>query len=256
MITTDLDRGVALVTLDRPPVNALDEAMLDGLVTAVSAVADASEVGAVLVRGAGRAFSAGADVAMISTYLEAEDRGEQLVAFGARLQHAYARIETLPVPVVAAIVGAATGGGLELALACDLRIAADNARLGLPEVHLGLLAAAGGTQRLTRIAGPAVASRLILTGELVSGAEAARLGFVHHAVPLESLEEEALALARRLAALPRGALAAAKHCIALAPSEQGYRAETEGTRGLLEDPATIERVDAFLGRRRSEGSPD
>jgi enoyl-CoA hydratase/carnithine racemase len=149
---------------------------------------------------------------------------------------------------LAEIGGAALGGGFELALACDLRIAANEARVGLPEAGLGLLAAAGGTQRLTRLVGPGTASRLILGAETVDGVTAAQLGLVQWTVPRADLAEAARALAERVAALPRTALGAAKQCIAAAldASRDGFAEEIAHTRQLYQQAATRERVSAFL----------
>jgi enoyl-CoA hydratase/carnithine racemase len=149
---------------------------------------------------------------------------------------------------IAEIGGAALGGGLELALACDLRIAAVEAKLGLPEARLGLIPGAGGTQRLTRLCGRPAAQRLILGAEVIDGATACDLGVVQWAVPRAELRERAAELARRVAALPLGALAASKACIAAAgePGTGGYSLELEATRRLLTEPETRRRVEAFL----------
>jgi enoyl-CoA hydratase/carnithine racemase len=145
------------------------------------------------------------------------------------------------------------GGGYELALGCDLRIAADEAKLGLPEVGLGLLPGGGGTQRLTWIAGPAVAARIILTGDRVDGKSARELGMVQWAVPRAELEAEAGKLAQRVASLHPLALAACKVCLRLArdPERNGFAAETEWTGRLLSTQETQRRVADFLagGRR-------
>jgi enoyl-CoA hydratase len=145
------------------------------------------------------------------------------------------------------------GGGYELALGCDLRIAAKEAKLGLPEVGLGLLPGGGGTQRLTSIAGPAVAARIILAADPVDGLTARELGMLQWAVPRQDLETQAKEIAARLAGLPPAALAAAKVCIRLArdPERNGFVAETEWTGRLLATEETQRRVGAFLaGARR------
>ncbi|HEY7726055.1 MAG TPA: enoyl-CoA hydratase-related protein, partial [Anaeromyxobacteraceae bacterium] len=169
------------------------------------------------------------------------------------LQRLLARIEALPLATLAEVGGAALGGGLELALACDLRVAAAEARVGLPEVGLGLVPGAGGTQRLTALCGPAVARRLILGAEVVGGAEAADLGLVHWAVPRAGLAAFAEGVADRLAALPRAAVAEAKSCIAARadPARDGFEEELAATRRLLlHEPETRSRVEAFLAGRR------
>jgi len=158
-----------------------------------------------------------------------------------------ARLERLPQVTLAEIGASALGGGLELALSCDLRVASEEARLGLPETRLGLLPGAGGTQRLARIAGEATAKRLIFGAEVVSGAQAAALGIVQWAVPAAELAARARAIAGDIAALPAAALAEAKRCIAAA---NGYELELEATARLLAQDETRARVRAFLEKRR------
>jgi enoyl-CoA hydratase/carnithine racemase len=173
-----------------------------------------------------------------------------MVAFVREIQRVYARLERLPLVTLAEIGGAAMGGGLELALACDLRIASNEAQLGLPEARLGLLPGAGGTQRLARIAGEATAKRLILGAEVVSGAQAAALGIVQWAAPQEELAARARALAAGIAELPRDALAFCKRCIDAAPGAAGFEMEVQGTASLLASDTTQRRVRAFLEKRR------
>ena len=140
------------------------------------------------------------------------------------------------------------GGGLELALACDLRIAAAEAKLGLPEARLGLIPGAGGTQRLTRLCGPAVAARLILGAEILDGRTASELGVVHWAAPRVELAQRAAEIVRGIASLPAAALTASKACIAAAGQKDrgGFTDELEFTRLLLNDAETRQRVQAFL----------
>jgi enoyl-CoA hydratase/carnithine racemase len=163
------------------------------------------------------------------------------------MQRVFARLERAPQVTIAEIGASALGGGLELALACDLRIAAQEARLGLPEVRLGLIPGAGGTQRLPRVAGVAAAKRLILGAEVVSGAQAAALGIVHWAVPAAELTEKARAIARGIAALPAAALGEAKACIG---EPNGYERELDSTARLLAEEGTQRLVRAFLEKRR------
>lgn len=249
-ITLVLDGALAVATLARSPVNAIDEAWLARLDQALDAVEHASGVSCLLIRSTERAFCAGADLALMRSRFATFEGRAHMVQFVRELQRVYARLERLPQATIAEIGGPAMGGGLELALACDLRIAAEDARLGLPEARLGLLPGAGGTQRLTRIAGEAVAKRLILRGEAVTGGEAARLGLVHWAVPAAELGSRARALAAEITALPAAAIAACKRCIA-APlaGANGYEAEVSGTAALLADAETQKRVRAFLEKR-------
>lgn len=248
-LTRHPENGVRVITLARPPANAIDAEALAGLRALLAALAEDRSCAVVVFRGTGRFFSAGADIKLM-TAGDGVDRIERLTALARDMQSAYDAIERLPCPTIAAINGIATGGGLELALACDLRVAAADAGIGLTETRIGLLPGAGGTQRLTRVAGRAVALRLILRGEIIDGREAARIGVVHEAVAAGDVEARALALAAELAAQPRAALAAAKRCIAAAPSAAGYAAEIEETRALHADPQTQARIAAFLNRRR------
>jgi enoyl-CoA hydratase/carnithine racemase len=243
--------ALAVLTLARPPVNAIDEAWLERMEGALDALERADRVAVLLVRSSERAFCAGADlVLMRSRFATAEGRA-QMIAYVRRLQGAYARLERLPQASLAEIGGAALGGGLELTLACDLRVAAHDAQLGLPEARLGLLPGAGGTQRLTRIVGEALAKRLILRAEIIDGREAAALGLVHWAVPGVELAAFARSLAAELAALPAPALAGCKSCIAAAArGEDGYEAEVQATASLLATAETQRRVREFFEKRR------
>ena len=247
-ITLVLDGPLAVATLARAPVNAIDEAWLERLDQVLDAVETAVGVACLLVRSSERAFCAGADLALMRSRFASTEGRARMVQFVRELQRVYARLEQLPLATVAEIGGPAMGGGLELALACDLRIAAEDARLGLPEVRLGLLPGAGGTQRLTRIAGVALAKRLILRGEVIDGREAAALGLVQWAVPPAELAPRARAIAAELTAVPPAALAACKRCIAA--DGDGYESEVLGTAELLSSVETQRRVRAFLEKRR------
>jgi len=203
-----------------------------------------------LIRSDQKVFCAGADLALMRSRFDSTEGRERMVALAREMQRAYAELEAAPFVSIAEMAGAAMGGGLELALACDLRIAAHEAKLGLPEVTLGLLPGAGGTQRLTRICGEAVAKRLILLGEVVGGEEAARLGIVQWAVPRSELAAKAAETAKGIAALPSVAVAACKRCIAAALVEEDYEMELASTRALLTVPATRARVREFFESRR------
>jgi enoyl-CoA hydratase/carnithine racemase len=249
MILASLLDGVATLTLARPPVNAISDEWL----TAFDAALDRLGTHGCTVlhiRSNQNVFCAGADLAEISRRMSLADGADRMYAFVARIQRLLARIEQLPQVTVAEIAGPAMGGGLELALACDLRLAATEAKLGLPEARLGLIPGAGGTQRLTRRCGPAVAARLILGAEIVDGATACELGIVHWAVPRARVQTEAAETAHRIAELPAKALAECKSCIAAAgsPGRGGYVDELEATRRLFQDEDTRKRVQAFLAR--------
>jgi enoyl-CoA hydratase/carnithine racemase len=193
-------------------------------------------------------FCAGADLVEVRARMEARTGPDEMYAYVAGIQRLYARIERLPQVTLAEIGGAALGGGLELALACDLRIAAVEAKLGLPEIRLGLIPGAGGTQRLTRLCGRPVAARLILGAETLDGSAACDLGIVHWAIPRAELPRRSIEIAQGIAGLPAAALAAGKACIAAAgePGQGGFTDELEATRRLLTNDETRQRVQAFL----------
>ncbi|MBX3602522.1 MAG: AMP-binding protein [Rubrivivax sp.] len=251
LVHTERREHVLVATLDRAPVNALDDALLAALAAALDAAVADETVTVLHLRSAHRVFCAGADLALMRDSLASEAGTEAMLALVQRMQALHARLEAAPLVTLAEIGGAALGGGFELALACDLRIAADAARLGLPEAGLGLLPGAGGTQRLTRLVGSGLARRLILGAETLDGREAAALGLVQWSVPAAELPARAAAIATRLAGLPRHALAENKHCIELAAAGggPGFAAEIEGTRRLYHDPETRRRVSAFLDHR-------
>ncbi|HUF85174.1 MAG TPA: enoyl-CoA hydratase-related protein [Acidimicrobiia bacterium] len=200
------DDGVAVVRLGNPPVNALSRAVLAKLAADAGELRDDETVKAIVVAGEGKAFAAGAD---ISEFGDA-GRGREI---GAAFRSAFDAIAAIPRPVIAAVHGVALGGGMELALACDLRIAADSARLGQPEILLGIIPGAGATQRLPRLVGPARAKDLIWSGRQVKADEALDLGLVDRVVPADELLDAALAWAGELAAGAVVAMGMAKRVI-------------------------------------------
>jgi len=203
------DAGVATITIDRPDrLNALDGATLESLLGAL-ADAEAADARAIVLEGAGDdAFAAGADIPEMAEYGPAEAHAY------ADLGHDVTRaIETFPAPVIAALGGYALGGGLELALACDLRVAAESAVLGQTETDLGIVPGWGGTQRLPRLVGDETARRLIYFGDRIDGEDAYDLGLVGDLVAHDELDEYVADLAADLAARPQFALAAAKEAI-------------------------------------------
>jgi enoyl-CoA hydratase len=201
---------VAVLRLDRPPVNSLSIGLLAELRAAVDRLA-AELPGAVVITGTDRIFSAGADVTEFAgTEFAGTERAAEVAGGFASVLDA---IAALPRATVAAISGGAFGGGLELALACDFRFAAGGARLGQPEILLGIIPGGGGTQRLARLVGPARAKDLVLTGRYVSAEEAHRIGLVDRVVAAEDLWAEAMEFASRLAAGPVVAQGLAKRAI-------------------------------------------
>jgi enoyl-CoA hydratase/carnithine racemase len=244
--TTD---AVATLALDHPPVNAISQEWLLRFDRILDELGERSDWTVLHLRSRQKVFCAGADLKEMRERMESRDGPDRMYAGVAAIQRLFARIERLPQVTLAEIGGAAMGGGLELALACDLRIAALEAKLGLPEARLGLIPGAGGTQRLTRLCGRPVAARLILGAEAVDGATARELGIVQWAVPRAELADGARDIARRIAALPAAALAAAKRCMTAAGANGrgGYSDELEATRALLAHADTRRRIEAFLG---------
>jgi enoyl-CoA hydratase/carnithine racemase len=253
LITFTVADRIATVTLGRAPVNAFNTEMFKAFHAILDGLAKRSDWSVLHIRSALKVFSGGADLAEVSTHFAAPDKMEAAARVTRPFQELFQRISDLPQVSLAEIGGAAMGGGYELALGCDLRIAANEAKLGLPEPGLGLLPGGGGTQRLTWLAGPAVAARIILTAEPVDGKTARELGMVQWAAPRADLEVEARRIAQRVASLHPLSLAACKVCMRLArdPERNGFAAETEWTGRLLATEETQKRVAAFLaGARR------
>jgi len=239
-----------VLTMARAPVNAINRKWIDGFDAVLDELERQPDVTVLLVRSSQRTFSAGADLNLMRECFATEDGPDVMVETVRRMQRLYDRIESASQVVIAEIGGAAHGGGFELALACDLRVAAEGALLGLPETRLGLLPGAGGTQRMSRLCGPGVARRMILTAEVVTGTQALGLGLVQWAVPAAELEAFTLALAERVGTMSPKALAACKRCFSAADAElgSGMLIELLETHKLLNAGDTRRRVAAFLDR--------
>ena len=254
MIKLTIESNVATVLLDRPPVNAIDHEWVQDMDHVLEQVESRDEVSVFHLRSACKTFCAGADLAMMQELLGTDGGCEAMVNLIRELQRVLARLEKIGVVSIAEIGGAAVGGGFELALACDLRVCSETARLGLPEAGLGLVPGAGGTQRLPRVCGEAVARRIILGAEVVDGTEAARIGLVHWVLPADELAQWSRVLAARLGSLPRQALTAGKRCIAASSDESvdGFEMELEETRKLYRHDDTRQRLMSFMqnGARR------
>lgn len=200
--------GVATIRLDRPPMNALNAQMQDELAAAAREVGERRDVAAAVIYGGEKVFAAGADVKEMAAMTHAE-----MAARSDDLQGAFTAVAKIRKPVVAAITGFALGGGCELALCADYRVCADDARLGQPEILLGLIPGAGGTQRLPRLIGPARSKDLILTGRFVEADEALRIGLVDHLVPSAEVYVAARTFASQFVGGPAVALGAAKEAV-------------------------------------------
>ncbi|MCX4674138.1 enoyl-CoA hydratase-related protein [Streptomyces sp. NBC_01433] len=207
-VTLEVRDNVGTIRLDRPPMNALDIAVQDRLRELADEVARRDDVRAVILYGGEKVFAAGADI----KEMQRMDHPAMIVRSKA-LQDSFTAVARIPKPVVAAVTGYALGGGCELALCADFRVAADNAKLGQPEILLGLIPGAGGTQRLARLVGPSKAKDLIFTGRQVKADEALAMGLVDRVVPAGEVYEQAHAWAARLAKGPALALRAAKEAV-------------------------------------------
>ena len=207
-VNFEVAEGVATVRLDRPPMNALDTATQDRILELAGEASARDDVRAVVLYGGEKVFAAGADIKEMREMDHAA-----MVARSKALQDSFTAVARIPKPVVAAVTGYALGGGCELALCADIRIAGEGAKLGQPEILLGLIPGAGGTQRLSRLVGPSRAKDLIFTGRQVKAPEALSIGLVDRVVPDAEVYEQAHAWAARLAAGPAMALRAAKESV-------------------------------------------
>lgn len=207
-VEVDVHDGVATILLNRPKMNALNLQMQREIHAAAEEIAGRADIGAVVLHGGPKVFAAGADVKEM-----ADMSFQEMSQAAISLQGSFTALAQIPQPTIAAITGYALGGGCELAMCCDMRIAADDAQLGQPEILLGIIPGAGGTQRLPRLVGPARAKELILTGRFVSAEESLRIGLVEQVVPSANVLETALALAKRLARGPAFATRAAKEAV-------------------------------------------
>lgn len=204
----EIDGNVGVIRLDRPPVNAINRAMHDEILAAAAEADSRPDVRAVLMYGSGRAFAAGADIKEM-----AEMTPQQIAVYGRGLCGAVDSVARIRKPVIAAIHGYALGGGFELALAADFRVLAESATVGLPEITLGVIPGAGGTQRISRLIGVTKAKELVYSGRPVRSAEALELGLASRVVPDAELQDHALEWARTLAGGPTVALGLAKQVI-------------------------------------------
>jgi enoyl-CoA hydratase len=251
-IGTELDGSVAVVTIDHPPVNALSAPLLDELEAEVDRLDGDDAVRAILLVGAGeRAFVAGADISEFPSLREATAEAQE--SGSARgIQKLGHRMDAARTPFVAAIHGFCLGGGLEVAMCCDIRVASEDAQLGQPEIKLGLIPGGGGTQRLPRLVGVGHALLLNLTGDFIDAKTAYEWGLVEKVVPREELRETALGIAQAIAArspVSVGILRELARTTRDLPLEEGLRREADGFRRCLESEDGAEGVAAFLEKR-------
>lgn len=251
LLVEGLEGRVALLTVNRPDkMNALNGELREALFETFGRLAGDDGVRVVVLTGAGdKAFIAGADIAEFKDARPAEQYRSMQEG------NIYSLMENFPKPVIAMINGFCLGGGCELAMACDIRIASEKARLGQPEVNLGLIPGGGGTQRLPRLVGEGHAMRLILSGAMIGAEEAARIGLVELALPHDELRDRTLELARAIAARSPIALQAAKETILASrrmPLDEGLKFERAWFSLLFSTKDKEEGVGAFLDKRTPE----
>jgi enoyl-CoA hydratase len=252
-ILKETDGRVAILTINRPDkLNALNQAVRDEMLAALDEIESDDEIGAVVVTGAGeKSFIAGADIG------EFEGRSPFDQRHAMRAPRIFDVMASFPKPVIAMINGFCLGGGCELALSCDLRIASDTARFGQPEINLGLIPGGGGTQRLPRQVGLGQAMRLILTGDLIPAAEAREMGLVEMVVSSDELRQTTLELAARIASKSPLTLKVAKEAVRASqrlPIEDGIRYERDLFCLCFSSQDKQEGVEAFLEKRKPDWS--
>lgn len=250
LVTWTVEGSVATITIDNPPLNILSWAAKDRLAACLDELWDRDDVRAVVLTGGGdRAFSVGSDVRDILADRERPDGADER----ARREHVlYNRIAAWPKPSLAAIHGYCLGGGLELALACDIRIAGAEAQLGLPEVKLGVFPSGGGTERLPRLVGSPKALELMYLGEPITAGQAFQLGLVNRVVPRGKAKQVALDMARTIAGRPHQAIRAIREVVLRnrdRPAEEGQPVATAALRRLFTTADLWEGIHAFLEKR-------
>ena len=244
--------AVAVLTFNRPEaLNALNQDTLRELGEALDAIENDDQVGAIVFTGAGeRAFVAGADISQFP-HLDVWSAG----AFAERTLALFHRIELSPKPSIVAVNGFCLGGGVELSLSCDIRLASENARFGQPEINLGIIPGWGGTQRLQRLVGPGWAKQMILSGEMIDAQTALRIGFVNEVLPQADLLDRAVALGERIGGRARKAVELAKQAMVRGqdmPLQDGLKYETAMWQLVFETEDRKEGVSAFLEKREAK----
>ncbi|RQP12808.1 MAG: enoyl-CoA hydratase [Chryseobacterium sp.] len=249
-ITIAIDGVIATITINRPEsLNALNAPTINELSEALSRLSDDSNIRVLILTGSGaKAFVAGADIKEFSDYSTAE--AEAMSRRGH--EQLFDKIENLNKPVIAAINGFALGGGLELALACHIRYASENAKLGLPEVTLGLIPGYGGTQRLPKLIGRGLANEMIFSAKMITAERAARIGLVNEVLPQEELLEKTMELAKVIAANSPLAIREAIAAVNASDGADGYEKEIQAFGKLFELEDKKEGVTAFLEKRKPD----
>jgi enoyl-CoA hydratase len=251
VIDLTFNSSIATVLMSRSPVNAINRDFLARFNIILSEI-ESEKPTLVIVRSDRKCFCAGADLTQVSDYFTSPDGLDRMVEYVRSLHALFDRIEALEAVTLAVIEGPALGGGLELALACDLRVASASAKIGLPEARIGMIPGAGGTQRLTRLCGPGIASRLILGAEMINGTQAAHLGVVQWVEQPAEVGDRVDEVATRIAKLSRQALVTSKECIASwsDPRIDGFALEIEAPRKIMKTKEARDRIKAFLDGAR------
>jgi enoyl-CoA hydratase/carnithine racemase len=251
MLKLKKKQHTAWITLNRPnKMNPINNTMLQELSEAIDNIEEDVDIRCVVITGEGkRAFSTGADLTEIQKLTP-----ETATKFSAKGQKVFSKLEELSKPVIAAINGYALGGGLELALACDFRLASNNAELGCPEIKLGFIPAWGATQRLPLAIGLSNSKRLLMLGDRIQADEACKMGLIDKVVPLERLKTEAEELAQKLCEYSPAALKCAKRAVnsVIKVSQDGLRKETDFFALLFSSKEAKENIGDFLGRRETK----
>lgn len=256
-VRLEIDGAIARIILNRPEsLNAFNDDVFVGLRRAVDEIAPSEDVRVVILTGAGeRAFSAGLDLKALAggDVFKFARGGQSLTSVFMRVKDIFTAVENLPMPVIASIHGHCLGAGVQLAAACDIRLAAEDAKFGVLETKLGIMPDLGGTQRLPRIVGLGMARELIYTSRIVDAAEALRIGLVEHVYPKDRLADETMALAREIAERAPNAVQGAKRAILATmsmPLDAGLRFESEVAAGTVKLDAFVQQGTQFA--RRSE----
>ena len=254
-VKVSIEDRVAVLTLDHPPVNAFSTAMLQDLEAAFDEMVADDQVKVIVITGGGQmAFAAGADIKEMAS-LGGQGGAETGLVFMKRGQDIFNKLECSPKPVIAAINGVALGGGMELAMACHIRILADRARIGQSESNLGIIPGWGGTQRLPRIVGTGKAIELILTGDMINAQEAFRLGLANKVVPAGQVMHEALGLAKKIAAKSKITNQATLDTVINGmrmPLEEGLLYERKRIGEVMNSNDTREGLTAFVEKRQAK----
>jgi enoyl-CoA hydratase len=240
--------SIATITIQRPPANALSQGLLRELSAVLDEIEPNRDIKVIVIHGEGRFFSAGADIKEFTTVSSSEGFAN-LGKFG---QDLFDRMEKFPKPIIAAIHGAALGGGLELAMACHIRLVGEKSKLGLPELQLGLIPGFAGTQRLPKYVGVARAAEMLFTSEPISGMEAVQFGLANHAYPEDEVLEQALKLAGKIAKKSSGSLKATIQLLNYAKNEEFYEGsnkEAELFGEIFVSNDAKEGIQAFIEKR-------